>query len=104
MSVRIYELGTKKFQAWEEWGVGYSTHPKFHPFFVWEDNGPEHFGATCTANELLSDAWRNHLRLCNALWLIPLLERFVAGESLTTDLVLNAYEQEHGHPAPVREM
>ena len=104
MSVRIHELGTKRFQPWEEWGVGYSTHPDFHPFFVWSDNGPDHFGLTCTAQELLSDTWRNHLRLCNALWLIPLLERFVTGESITTDLVLTAYEQEHGRPAPVREM
>lgn len=104
MSILIYKLGTKRFQPWEEWGVGYSTHPNFHPFFVWTDNGPEHFGSTCSARELLSDEWRNHLRLCNALWLIPLLERFASGEPLTTEAVLNAYEEEHGHPARVREL
>ena len=104
MRTRIYELGKKRFQDWEEWGVGYSADPEFHPFFVWEDNGLEHYGATCTAQELLSDKWRNHLRLCGALWLIPLLERFAAGELITTESILSAYEEEHAHPAPVREM
>jgi hypothetical protein len=61
-------------------------------------------GAECSVQELLSDRWRNHLRICGALWLVPLLERFAAGERLTTNAVLDSYEQQHGHPPPFRDV
>ena len=100
--VRVYELAKKKFLDHDEWGVLYSGNP-VHPFVVWQGPGYHAHGAKCSVQELLSDSWRNHLRLCGALWLVPLLERFAAGEEITTKAVLDAYEQKHGQPPPFRD-
>lgn len=61
-------------------------------------------GYRCSVQELLSDAWRNHLKLCGALWLVPLLERFASGEAIETEAVLHAYAQQHGHPPAPRDV
>ena len=97
---RGYELARKKFLDGSEWGVDYSTGSKSHPFYIWQQHGPESYGSGCSVQELLSDRWRNHLRLCGALWLVPVLERFAAGEAITPEAVLHAYEQRHGQPPP----
>ena len=104
MNKRVYELAKKKFLDHDEWGVSYSTNPVFHPFGVWQGPGYHADGAECSVHELLSDTWRNHLRLCGALWLVPLLERFAAGEAITTEAVLQAYEQQHGQPPPFSDV
>ena len=102
--VRVYELAKKKFPDYDEWGVWYSASPVLHPFVVWQGPGYHAHGTECSVQELLSDRWRNHLRLCGALWLVPLLERFATGEAITTKAVLEAYEQKHSHPPPSRDV
>jgi len=104
MPVRVYELAKKKFPDYDEWGVWYSIKPVVHPFGVWQGPGHHAHGTECSVQELLSDRWRNHLTLCGALWLVPLLERFAEGEAVTTKAVLDAYEQKHRHPPPFRDV
>ena len=99
---RRYELARKKFLDGSEWGVDYSTASKSHPFYIWQHHWPESYGSRCSVQELLSDRWRDHLRLCGALWLVPVLERFAADEAITPEVVVHAYEQRHGQPPPSR--
>ena len=104
MSKRLYELARKKFQDHDQWGVNYVTNGSSHEFWVWQGVAHGATGSRCSVQELLSDAWRNHLKLCGALWLVPLLERFAAGEAIETKAVLDAYEQQHGYQPPPRDI
>lgn len=104
MTKRLYELAIKKFPDHDQWGVNYVTNASSHEFWVWQGVGHGASGYRCSVLELLSDAWRNHLRLCGALWLVPLLERFAAGEAIATETVLQAYEQQHGYQPAARDI
>ncbi len=104
MTKRVYELAKKKFLDNDEWCVSYVTNTRSHKFEVGVGVAHGSAGYQPSVKELLSDAWRNHLRLCGALWLVPLLERFAAGEAITTEAVLHSYEQEHGHLPPFRDL
>jgi hypothetical protein len=101
MANRVYELAKRKFPDHDEWGVDYSTDGMSHQFWVWQGPGYHAHGTQCSVPELLSDRWRNHLELCGAIWLVPLLERIAAGETITPEAVLYAYEQKHRHPPPL---
>lgn len=104
MIKRLYTLAEKGFLDGTIWGVSYEVSPVSHEFGVWTGPGFNSCGCVCSVKELLSDKWRYHLQLCGALWLVPVLERFAAGEAITTQAILDAYEQKHGHPAPFQNI
>jgi hypothetical protein len=115
---RIYLLGRQEGPDGAGRSIEYYTDQKSQHFAVGIGIGPDAYGTMITARELLSPhawlpdridheqsyGWLNHLRDCGALWLVPLLERFAAGEPVTTEAVLRAFEQQHGHPPPFREV
>jgi hypothetical protein len=111
---RIYELGREERADGGGKFIEYYTNQRTQHFGVGQGVGRDYIGTMISARELLSPldwlpewvdreripGWLDHLRDCGALWLVPLLERFAAGEPVTTEAVLRAYEQQHGHPPP----
>lgn len=97
---RVYELAKQLApDGYEFMGVDLNTEPVLHPLCVWRGVG----AVPCSPQELLL-SWREHLELCRAQWLVPVLERFVLGEEWSDDAVLQAYQQHHGQPAPFRDV
>jgi hypothetical protein len=102
MNKRIFELAKQPTSDNLEFvGVELVTSSDFHSFSVWRGIGYHTHGAQCSPQELLS-SWRDHLAQTGAIWLVPLLERFSNGEPFDIEVVLNAYQQHHGHSAPSR--
>ena len=101
---RAYELGRKKFPGHVEHNIEYITNQRSNHFAVGQGVGRDACGSMISARELLTHDWIRHLMLSGADWLIPLLERFAAGEPVTTEAVLRAYEQQHGNPPPFRDI
>ena len=102
--LRIYELAHKKLPHYDECDIAYSIGRGSKQFLISTGIGHSAMGGPCSVEELLSDWGRNHLKRCDALWLVPLLERFAAGEPISTEAVLQAYEQEHGRQPPFRDV
>lgn len=120
MLARLYELAKKKLlgqreptRAYEPGretrpdGLGqnieYYTNQRSQHFGVGIGVGQrDEYGTMISARDLAS--WLSPLRDCEALWLLPLLDRFAAGEPVTTEDVLRAYEQQHGHLQPYRDI
>lgn len=101
---RVYELAKQAIADSVEFiGVDLDTEPVFHPLCVWRDDGYNTHAAQCSAQELLA-SWRGHLELCGAGWLIPVVERFAAGEAFDNHVVLQAYREHYGQPAPFRDI
>jgi hypothetical protein len=115
---RIYLLGREEGPGGGGRSIEYYTNRKSQHFGVGIGIGPDAYGTMISARELLSPhaqlpeyisheqipEWLDHLRACGALWLVPLLERFAAGEPVTTEAVFRAFEQQHGHPPPFRDV
>jgi hypothetical protein len=115
---RIYLLGKEEGPDSRGRSIEYYTNQRSQHFGVGIGFGRDAYGTMISAHELLSPhewlperaereripSWLDHLRDCGALWLVPLLERFAAGEPVTTEAVLRAYEQQHGHPPPFRDV
>jgi hypothetical protein len=104
MTNHIYELAKRRTpDNLEFFGVDLVTDPESHSLCVWRGVGHHMHGAQCSAQELLG-SWQDHLLLSGAEWLAPVLERFAKDEQFTIQAVLHAYQQHHGHPAPVRDV
>ena len=97
---RVYEIAKQPAPDGCEFiGIDLDTEPRSHPLCVWRGVG----AVPCSVQELLS-SWREHLELCAAGWLVPVLERFASGEEFSDDAVLQAYQRHHGQPAPFRDI
>ena len=101
---RVYELAKQPSSLGSaSIGVDLVTEPVFHPLYVWREDGANTHGAQCSVEELLT-SWREHLELCGARWLVPVLEHFATDEAFDKDVVLQAYREHHGHTTPFRDI
>lgn len=77
-----------------------------HPsgeFFLAEGDARVGNGGFVPAARLLEPMWRAHLEITDTLWLLPLLERLVRGETLPAAEFLDVYRSVHGSPPPREE-
>lgn len=68
-------------------------------FHFWESDGRNGFGGFLSARKALEIRFMRDVRKANVEWLIPLLERLVAGEMVPPTEVLDAYKQVCGEEA-----
>lgn len=95
---RVYQFGEgypiqsngKPLYSWP-YAVYFSPECPSGEFYLSEGDGRNGNGSYFSAADLLKPQWRTHLEITNTLWLIPLLERRLAGESLSPAEFLKAY-------------
>jgi hypothetical protein len=83
------------------YGVDYAPARSLQPFILWEGGGNSGGGGFFSANEVLK--WPDHLRTAGVEWLIPFLERIVAGEAVAEAEILGAYRKIHQKDPPGRD-
>lgn len=83
--------------------VHYTPESKSGDFYLSEGDGRNGNGSYFASAVLLEPRWRSHLETSGTLWLIPLLERREAGETVSPREFLDAYQAVHGEPAPVEQ-
>lgn len=83
-------------------GVDWDAADPRRPLWLWEGVAHGHAAARLTPAEALAPAWRAHLALCDASWLVPLLERMAAGEHVAWDDIVRAHVAARGaQPVPL---
>jgi len=93
----VYKLA-EGYGAIPRWpyGVDYVPQNTAAPVLLWEGNAKVGSGGFVTAAQAAGPEWHEHLTHAGALWLLPLLERMAAGESVAEHEVLDAYRAAHG--------
>ena len=87
------------------WPYEISYAPAYRPreFYLAEGDARNGNGGFFPAATVLEPQWRSHLKITDALWLLPILERMARGEIVAPEEILRAYEQEYGHAATSEE-
>lgn len=99
----LYEIArNRSLDGLQFLGIDFTPGIPNEAFWAWEGVGYHTHAARLSPAEILK-SWQDHIRLSNAEWLIPLLEKFVAADSIDAKLVLATYLMHHGHDAPHRE-
>jgi hypothetical protein len=83
---RLYRLGrgTRPLAsaggfAWP-CGADWDADAAQRPLWLWEGVAHGQAAANLSPAEALRPAWREHLAACDAMWLLPLLQRMADGE------------------------
>jgi hypothetical protein len=107
---RVYQFGEghpiqsdgKPLYSWP-YAVYFSPECPSGEFYLSEGDGRNGNGSYFSAADLLKPQWRSHLEITGTLWLLPLLERRLAGEVVTPKEYLDAYRSKHGSVPPESE-
>lgn len=66
-------------------------------FCCWSGaGGHSDSGGYFSPGALITDQWHEHVEKADALWLLPLLHRFAAGEPIDAELIATAFHAKHG--------
>ncbi|MBC8102240.1 MAG: hypothetical protein H7Z41_06610 [Cytophagales bacterium] len=109
-NIRVYSLGIgcatdrngEPIHSWP-YMVDYAPGHEGGEFCLSEGDARNGNGSFFHATALLEPSWRGHLETAGVLWLLPLLERMVAGAGLSESEILEAYRQVHGTPPTSQE-
>lgn len=104
---RSYRLGhgtrSQPLAAGFAWpfGIDWDTNDPRRPLWLWEGVAHGSAAANVTPTEALAPTWREHFAICDAMWLLPLLERMAVGDAVGWEEVVRAHVAAHGvEPGP----